>query len=203
MKTLRLFIAGTFFAAMLAFSAFGQAAATKIGVIDTRAFDSDKPGTGITKYVNGMNTLESEFKVVQNDIQAMATKYQTLGEEIKKLQAQASDPNNKVPLDPKAAQAKVDEYSRMERDIKFKQEDAKARYQSRYSVVMGPIMQDIGKAMQDFAKQKGFALILDGAKLDESGLVLGIGDDKINATTDFITFYNARPAGSATTVAPK
>jgi Skp family chaperone for outer membrane proteins len=203
MKTLRLFTAAVFFAAIFSVSAFAQTGATKIGVIDTGAFDSNKPGEGITKYVNGMNTLETEFKTVQSEIQTMVTRYQTLGEEIKKLQAQASDPNNKVPLNPTVVQGKVDEYQKLERDIKFKQEDAKARYQSRYNSVMGPIMQDIGKAMQDFAKQKGYALILDGAKLDEAGLVLGIGDDKINATKDFIVFYNARPAGTATTAVPK
>jgi len=203
MKTLRLFTAGIFFAAMFAVSTFAQAGGSKIGVINTLQFDSDKPGEGITKYVNAMNTLDGEFKATTAKIQQMGTKYQTLGEEIKKLQAQANDPNNKVPLNPTMVQAKVDEYTKLERDIKFEQEDAKARYQSRYSAIMGPVMQDIGKAIQEFAKQKGFALILDGAKLDEAALVLGIGDDKIDTTKDFITFYNARPAATATTAAPK
>ena len=202
MKTLRLFTAVIFIAAMFAISTFAQTGGSKIAVINTLAFDSPKPGEGITKYVAGMNALDAEFKALTAEIQTMGTRYQTLGEEIKKLQAMANDPNNKVPINQAAFQGKVDDYTKLERDIKFKQEDAKARYQSRYNAVMGPIMQDIGKAIQDFAKQKGFALILDGAKLEEAGLVLGMGDDKVDATKDFITFFNARPAGTATTTTP-
>jgi Skp family chaperone for outer membrane proteins len=196
MKTLRLFTAAIFFAAIFAVSAFTQvpvAAATKIGVIDTRAFDSDKPGFGITKFVNGMNVLEAEFKPADAELQTLVTKYQNLANEIKGLQA-APQPNVSL------IQTKGDEYGKLERDIKFKQEDAKARYQSRYNTVMGPIMQDIGKALQDFAKQKGYSLLLDAAKLDEAQLVL-VSDPGADATKDFITFYNARPAGTA--VAPK
>ena len=203
MKTLRLFTAVIFIAAMFAVSTFAQTGGSKIAVINTLAFDSTKPGEGITKFVAAMNTLDAEFKAPTTEIQTMGTKYQALGEEIKKLQAQANDPNNKVPINQAAFQGKVDEYQKLERDIKFKQEDVKARYQSRYNAIMGPIMADIGKAIQEFAKQKGFALILDGAKLDEAAIVLAIGDDKIDATKDFITFFNARPAGTATTAAPK
>ncbi len=198
MKILRLLTVAIFLTAIFSISGLAQAGVSKIGVINTGAFDGAKPGEGIVKFVNGMNALETEFKVVQSEIQTMANKYQTLGEEIKKLQAQASDPNNKVPINQAAFQGKVDEYAKLERDIKFKQEDAKAQYQSRYNVVMGPVLQDIGKAMQDFAKAKGYTLILDGAKLDEAGLVLAF-DATSDATKDFIIFYNARPAGTAAT----
>jgi hypothetical protein len=63
-------------------------------------------------------------------------------------------------------------------------------------------MQDIGRAVNDYAKQKGFTVIFDIAK-DDSGLLLAIGDEKIDVTKDFITFYNARPAATATTATPK
>ncbi len=56
--------------------------------------------------------------------------------------------------------------------------------------------------MQEFAKQKGYALILDAANLDKAGLLLAF-DEKYNITAEFITFYNARPAGTATTAIPK
>jgi len=205
MKTLRLFTAAIFFAALFAISGLAQApvAGSKIAVINTGAFDSDKPNEGIAKYVAAMNTLEAEFKPVNTELQGMATRYQTLGEEIKRLQDQVNNPNNKVPVDTKAAQAKIDDYGKLKRDIDFKSEDAKARYQTRYSAVMGPVLADIGKAMQDFAKQRTFTIILDAAKLEESGLILGIGDEKIDVTKDFITFYNARPATTATTATPK
>ncbi len=87
------------------------------------------------------------------------------------------------------------------RDFKFKQEDAKDQYQSRYQVVVGPIYADIMKAMQEFTKQKGYSVILDGAKLEEAGILIGF-DNKFDITKEFITFYNARPATTATTAKP-
>ena len=56
--------------------------------------------------------------------------------------------------------------------------------------------------MQEFAKQKGFDVIFDGAKLEEAGILLGFSD-KVNITTEFIQFYNTRPAGTAATTPAK
>lgn len=155
MKVFRLFTAGLFLTAMFAVSAFAQTAtAGKIAVINTTAFD-DK--AGITKYTNAMNALETEFKPVQTELQTMATKYQNLGTEIQNLQKNA---NPAVPIKPETVNQKIEEYGKLERDIKFKQEDAKARFESRRAAVLGPIMDDLSKAMQAYAKQKGYILIL-------------------------------------------
>ena len=85
----------------------------------------------------------------------------------------------------------------LETTIKRKQEDAKAKYDKRQDVVVGPVFADIGKALNEYAKSKGYALILDGAKLEQAGVLLGF-DDKYDITKDFITFYNARPATAST-----
>jgi len=201
MKTLRLFAASFFVAALFAVSAFAQAttpAATagRIAVINTTAFDD--PKAGITKYTNAMNTLENEFKPVNTELQTMVTKYQTLGTEIQNLQKNA---NPQVPISQSTVQSKIDEYGKLERDIKFKQEDAKARFDSRRASLLGPVLQDIGKAMQDFAKQKGYVIILDIAKMAEADLILAM-DDRADVTKEFITFFNARPATTATTTKP-
>ncbi len=202
MKTFRLITAGFFFAAVFAVSTFAQtAAAGKIAVINTLAFDVDK--VGITKYVTASNTLDNEFKPVQTELQTMATKLQALQTEIQNLQKTAAASTSGVPVGLTNLQAKATQYEEMGRQFKFKQEDAKAKYDNRRGVVLGPVLQDIGKAMQEFAKQKGYMMILDGAKLDESGLILAIGDDKVDVTKEFITFYNARPAGTASTATPR
>jgi Skp family chaperone for outer membrane proteins len=204
MKTFRLFAAGLFIAAFFSISVFAQTAqpssSGKIVYINVVAFNADKGG--ITKYITAVNSLDSEFKTVNTELQTMGTRYQTLANEIKSIQERSRDPKNKVPIDERSAQTKIDEYGKLERDIKFKQEDAKARFQSRYSVVVGPIMQDIMKAMQDFAKQKGYSMILDAAKLDEAGIILAVGNDSADVTKDFITFYNSRPAGTASVDKP-
>ena len=200
------FIAVSFiFAAITAVSAFGQTggaapAATpfRMAVIDTGAFETKE---GITRYATAMNALDAEFKPIQTELTGLVTKYNTLGAEIKKLQDQAAA--GTVPIDQKAAQAKVEEYQGLETTIKRKQEDAKARAARREPQVMGPIRAEIGKALQDFANQKGYALILDAAKLDGAGLILAFDAAKVDVTKEFITFFNARPATTATTTTPR
>jgi Skp family chaperone for outer membrane proteins len=199
MRTFRL-IAVFAFAAIFAVSAFAQTAPTfKIGVINTAAFDADK--AGITKYVTAANSLETEFKQVMFELQTMANKYQALQTELQTAQANAQK-NPNVPIDNKSLQAKADEYEKLGRELKFKQEDAKARYERREAVVLAPIRQDIGNAIQEFTKKNGYALILDAAKLDGAGLLLGF-DEKYDVTKDFITFYNSRPAATASATVPK
>lgn len=199
MKTFRLIAASIFFAAIFAVSTFAQVTPTgKVGLINTLAFDIDKGG--INKYVTAMNSLESEFKKDGDDLLIIANRIQALEKEIKTIEGQLNStaPVNKDQLQT-SYNTKVDEYGKLGREFKFKQDDAKARFERRRQVVMGPIMADIYKAMGEFAKAKGFSVILDGAKLEEAGVLLAIGDEKIDATKDFITFYNARPATTAVT----
>jgi Skp family chaperone for outer membrane proteins len=199
MKGISLFIASLVFAVGLAGSAFAQTAApVKIGLINTFAFGDDK--VGITKYVNVLKSLQAEFAPAQVELDTLSKRLSGLAKEVQTLREQGA--GGKVPVDEKAYQAKVEEAEKIQRDIKFKQEDAKARYERRQQAVIGPVMQDIGKAVNDFAKQKGYTLIFDIAK-DDSGFLLAVGDEKIDITKDFITFYNARPAATATTAAPK
>ncbi len=197
------FIAVSFvFAAISALSAFGQGAAVptaqpaKIVVINTAVFDTKD---GITKYANAMNALENEFKPAQTEIQGLLTRYQSLATEIEN----ARKANPAVPINQQSLQTKADEAQGLEIQIKRKQEDGKTKFEKRQQQIMGPILQDIGKAMDDFAKQKGYALILDAAKLEGAGLILAVDLPKVDVTRDFITFYNARPATTATTAAPR
>jgi Outer membrane protein len=198
MKTIRSIAVAFVFAALFAVSSFAQttpASGGRIVVIDTAAFADAK--NGITKFVNAQNALDNEFKPVQTKLDGMIANYQKLGNEIKTLQEQISKPNS--PIKPETVQSKIEEYQRMETAIKRESEDAKANYARRQQAVLGPIMQDIGKAMEDFAKQKGYSVILDSAKLYDAGIILVQGDDKADVTKEFIAFYNSRPSTTATT----
>lgn len=199
MNTFRFFAVALFLTALLSVSAFAQgapqsAAGGKIVYVNVTAFDDDKGG--ITKYVTVMNALDKEFQPVNTQIQSMATRYQSLGTEIQNLQKAATNVN--VPASNTQLQSKMDEYGKLERDIKFQQEDAKAKFQSRYQVVVAPVMQDIMKSLQDFAKQRGYSMILDAAKLDQAGIILAVGNDSADVTKDFIAFYNGRSGGATT-----
>lgn len=200
MRTFRL-IAVFAFAAIFAVSAFAQTqpATYKIAIINTAAFDDDK--AGITKYVTAANSLETEFKPMMTELQTMGTRYQALQAEIQKLQDSATK-NPTVPINQTSVNAKLEEYDKLGRELKFKQEDAKARYERRQAVVLAPIRQDIGNAIQEFTKKNGYAMVLDAAKLDGAGLLLGF-DEKYDVTREFITFYNARPAATASATVPK
>lgn len=204
MKTFRLIAVSFIFAAIFAVSAFAQAAQPapgRVGLVNTLAFGGDEKGTGgITKFKNALKSVDDEFKPVNDKLRTMGTKYQTLGQEIETMRKNASNPA--VPMKPETVQAKVDEFQLLETQIKREQEDAKAKYERRYQQVIGPVYNDILRAMNDFAKQKGYAVILDGAKLEQADILLGF-DEKYNVTDEFITFYNARPAGAATATATK
>ena len=204
MKRLSLFAVSVVFAAISAVSAFGQVAAPaqtpfKMAVIDSEAFAAQTGG--ITRYAAALKALDAEFQPLENEIQGMVNRYNALGTEIKKLQDQAAA--GTVPVDPKTASTKIEEYQNLELAIKRKQEDGKTRAARREPQVMGPIRQEIGRALQEYAKQKGYALILDAAKLDAAGLILAFDDAKVDVTKDFIAFFNARPATTATTTTPR
>lgn len=193
MKTFRLIAVSVVLTAIFAVSALAQTATGKIGLINTLAFDDDK--AGITKYVAALNSLETEFKPVFTELQTLATKIQALEKEIATLREAISKPNS--PIKPETVNAKIEEYEKAGREYKFKQEDAKARYERREAAVMGPIRQDIGNAIQEYTKKNGYVIMLDIAKLDNAGLVLGL-DETADVTKQFIVFYNARPATTAT-----
>ncbi len=184
-----------------AVSAFGQAAtpAGKIGLVNVNAFADDK--AGITKFRTALSSLDAEFKTVNDQLNTKRTRYQTLAGEIQKLQQPAPAG---VPAASNTAtlSSKVEEAQNLEVEIKRLQEDGKTKYERRYSQVVGPVFNDIIKGLNEFAKQKGYAMILDGAKLEEAGILMGF-DDKYDVTKEFITFYNTRPAGTATTTTPK
>lgn len=204
MKTLRMFAVGMMFAALFAVSAFAQtgaqpaAGAGKIVVINTGAFGD--PKEGIKKYTSAMTTLETEFQPVQKELNDMQVKLQGLSKEIQTLQEQASKPGA-APINQSTIQTKVDEGEKLQIDLKRKQEDAKARFERRQQALMAPVMQDIYKAYGEFQKKNGYLLILDVAKMADDGTVLAM-DDTADITKAFITFYNARPAGTASTKAP-
>lgn len=172
----------------------------KIGLINTLAFEDSK--LGITKYFTAMNSVNTEFKKELDGLNVLVTRLQGLETEMTNIQKQLTTATPGVPVNNTALQTsydtKAEEYSKLGREYKFKQEDVRTRYQRRRQEIMGPILLDIGRAMQEFAKQKGYSMLLDASKLDESGALLTV-DEKIDLTKDFIAFYNARPASTVLT----
>jgi outer membrane protein len=207
MKRISLAAASIIFAAIFAGSAMAQgttsapAGAGKIGIIVVEEFGAEKGG--ITKYKAALTALDKEFEPINAKLRTAMTRYQTLGQEIEKLRQPPAAGVPAAQTNTATLQAKATEFQNLEKQIKRDQEDAKAQYETRSGVVVGPIYADIMKALNEYAKQKGYAVIFDGVKLDQAQILLGF-DEKYNVTADFITFYNARPATAATaTTTPK
>jgi Skp family chaperone for outer membrane proteins len=193
MRKINLAALGLLFAAVFSISAFAQApaAAGKVGVIDTGAFFDDKPGAGIPKLKNAISSVNVKYKSVNDELTTLTTQYQQKVDEYNKLK------NAAVPANPSDLDSKATAIQDLETTIKRKQEDAKSRYDREIASATDPINQDIMKAINDFAKAKGFAVIFDLAKLDQAGVIIGL-DEKYDVTKDFITFYNQR-GGTAST----
>ncbi len=160
-----------------------QAPSSRIGLVNSSDFGDEK--TGITKYVNAVKALNTEFTPLQTELTTMNARLETLSSELVKLRGTPAETSA-------AAQAKVDEFMKLQRDIKFKSEEAKSKYERRQQAVLNPILQAIGTGLQDYAKQKGHTLIFDASK-DQNGLLIAIGDQSVDVTKDFVTFYNAKP----------
>lgn len=206
MKFIRLTAAMLFLAAFSAVPSFAQtagAAATptvsttvRIAVIDTGAFGDEKQG--IAKYITAAKQLDTTFAPRRTELQTMTTQYQNLVKELETL----SKPTPGSPVSPQSVNAKREQAEKLQRDIEYKQKEAQAAYQAESGKTIGPLFVDIGKAIQEYAKQKGYTVVLDLAKMADNGMLLAV-DQTADVTADFIKFYNQRPAGTASAATPK
>ena len=199
MKKTTMIAVSIMFAALFALPAFGQAPTSKIGWIVTAAFGDDKEG--ITKYVTAEKALDTELRPKVNELQGLQTRIKTISDDLAKMQGA----NPAVPFDQKAAAAKQDEGQRLQRELEFKQKEAQAYFNKRREEVLGPLTQNIFQALQDYAKTKGYSVIIDISALGQENAPSPILflEPSANVTKDFIVFYNARPATTATAATPK
>ena len=187
-------------AALFAGSALAQAGAAqpgvaRIGWINTGAFGDEKDG--VIKYINAVKALQAEMKPRLTELQTLDAKIKTIADELQKMQS-----NPAIPVKQETAVAKQEEGQRMQRELEFKKKEYDAAVDDRSSKILGPVSSDINKAIQDYAKQKGYGVILDIAALANAGAVLAF-DPSADITKEFITYFNARPATTATTAVPK
>ena len=163
----------------------------KFAIIDTDAFGDTKEG--IQRLVAAFQAVEREFKPRRDEIQNLKTRYDALVK-------QAND--TKAVADPKALAAKADQASQLEIEIKRKQEDGQKALDKRVQELTGPVYQDIGNALQAFAKARGLSVVFDVSKMQ--GVIMVV-DGAIDITGAFIADYNQRnPAttAAATPAAP-
>ncbi|HEY3027602.1 MAG TPA: OmpH family outer membrane protein [Pyrinomonadaceae bacterium] len=164
---------------------------TKIAFIDTGMFGEEKGG--INRYVTAVKSVEREFQPRQTELTGIQTRIKALADEISKLSG------NSV-VDPKTIQAKQDEGERLQRDLKYKKDQADADFSKRYQEVVAPISTDIGKALDQFAQQRGITMILDISKLAPAILTV---NPAMDVTQAFIAEFNSKNPVTASAASPK
>ena len=180
---------------VLALSAFSAAATAqapasslKIALINTQAFYGEK---GITKYKDQNTKLNVEFKADRDALNALLTKRNNLQKEIQAMLA-----NKNVPVNQKTMQDKQLEFQKLSKEFEYKKDDFDTRVQRRQQELLGPVNRDVGQKIEAFAKSKGFDLVFDVSNLARDGSILYLAPSK-EITQEFITYYNALPAGTA------
>jgi len=205
MKIFRAIAAVAFFAAISASAVWAQPkpsgpAATppaqtsaalpeaKIALVDTDAFLDEK--AGITRLVAAAKKVETEF-------QPRRAELTNLQQQIDKATA---DLQKAGPVqDPKVSAQQQDKIDQMKKDLQRKGEDAQAAYQKRLQDMLGPVYEDIGKALDGYAKARGITLILDVTKIQ--GILSA--SDSLDITRSFIADFNSKnPATAALTTQP-
>jgi outer membrane protein len=188
MKNYRLIAAAALLVAFTALPAFAQGNAgrpaapaqsapaqanvpdSKIALVNTEAFSDEKQG--ITRLVNAVKGVEREFDPRKKELQGLQQRITTLQEDITK-ETQLAD---------------------MKKDFQRRGEDAQAAYNKRMQEAISPIYDDIGKALDAFAKQRGITLLLDASKIGPAILSL---NDGMDITLAFIREFNTRNPATA------
>ena len=99
---------------------------------------------------------------------------------------------------PDSIRQKREQLTQMNTDFKRKGEDAEAAYARRRQEIFTPLQQDIGKALEIFAKARGINLIVDGSQVP-----MVYAADALDITAAFITEFNAKnPATASVTPRP-
>jgi Skp family chaperone for outer membrane proteins len=144
------------------------------------------PKNGIARFNTLVTTLNREFQPRQTELQTMQQRIQALTEDIQKTAAVA---------DPKTVQTKQDQLDQLKKDFQRKGEDAQAAYDRRRKEMFTPLQDDIGKALEVYAKGHNINVIIDGSQVP-----LVYAADTLDITRAFINDFNSKnPATAAVT----
>jgi outer membrane protein len=165
---------------------------SKMAVIYTDLFLDQKAGIG--RFNTVVNKLNGEFSKLKDELTQLQNRAQALETEINKLREAPEG----TPIDQKSLQAKIDQLEQLKKDIQRKGEDAQASYNRRRQELFSPLQDEIGKALEAFAKARGINVIIDATQVP-----LLFADEKIDITRAFIADFNSKnPVTAASTTTP-
>jgi Skp family chaperone for outer membrane proteins len=68
-----------------------------------------------------------------------------------------------------------------------KQNKAQRAYEKRQNELMGPIVHDVYEELREYARTRGFSVVLDTSKFAESVMLI---NESVDITSAFIAEYN-------------
>jgi Skp family chaperone for outer membrane proteins len=161
----------------------------KFAIVDTDAFTD--PKQGIQRLVAAFQTVEREFKPRRDEIQGLKTRYDAI--------VKQGNDTAKV-ADQKSLAALADQAESLKAEIEQKQQAGQRALDKRIKELTEPIYQDIGNALQAFARGRGVSVVFDISKMQ--GVVMLV-NNSVDITDAFVAEYNQRnPASTASTTAP-
>ncbi|HEX6123833.1 MAG TPA: OmpH family outer membrane protein [Pyrinomonadaceae bacterium] len=151
-----------------------QTAPVKVGVVNSGAFAN--PTGGITRLVNAIRTLDTEFKPRRDEITQLVSRFDSL------QQTPANTP-------PAQLAARREQAETLQIEIRRKQEDARVAFSKRQTALIDPVQKNIFQALEAFAKQRGIDLLVDVSKFPDGVFLVNQGAD---LTPAFIRDFNSR-----------
>jgi len=159
---------------------------SKIAVIYSAEFTDAK--TGIARFAALVNTLNKEFDVKKKELDALQTRATQLNDDIEKTRTVAR---------PDEIQRKVDQLEQLKKDFQRKSEDAQTAYEKRQQDIFQPLQDDIGKALEIYAKAHGINVVIDGSRVP-----VVYAADSLDITRAFINEFNSKNPATASVTTP-
>jgi outer membrane protein len=154
----------------------------KIALVDTDEFLNEK--AGITRLVAAAKKVEAEFQPRRTELQGIQAAIDKMTGDLQKA----------APVqDPKVSAQQQDAIDQKKKELQRKGEDAQTLYQKRLQEMLGPVYDEIGKALDVFAKARGITLILDVTKIQ--GIVSAA--ESLDITKPFISEFNSKNPATA------
>lgn len=157
----------------------------KVALVNTIAFEDEK--TGIRDLAAGYDKVLNELKPKYDELQSLSANLREIAEEISRYNDLARKDWTGHSGYYSKAKSKFEEYKILSCKYREKADDYKELLEERKFETINPIIVEIADALQQFAKQNDYTVVLDSS---QKSLFIKIDRDAIDITNEFILFYN-------------
>jgi Skp family chaperone for outer membrane proteins len=171
-------------------AADAQVPQSRIALIDTSVFADEKKG--IFRFIDAVKAAQAPYDPQNRELLNLQNRINAIIEDIRKLRATPQP-------DQRAIQTKQEEGSRLQQDWNTKKQRFDEDFGKRYQEVTAPISEQIGKAMDQYARERGITMTLDFSKLLPALLT---ALPAVDVTDAFIADFNRKNPRTGTPPRP-